>query len=408
MDQQLDLNVNNGHLDKALAPVQLAGLTLKNRIIKSATFEGHTPKGEVTDGLIKFHTDIARGGTGLTTVAYCGVSDDSRTFADQMVMSESLLPRLRQLADAVHQHGGKVSGQLAHCGGFTRTRPKESFHPLGPSWRLNHYGLFSGIPFGAPMNERQMQILVNHYANSARLLKEAGFDALEIHMGHGYLLSQFISPAINKRTDNYGGSLNNRMRLPLRLLDAIRNAVGDDFPLLAKLNLSDGFRGGLQLPESIEAAKLLEQNGLNAIVMSGGFTAQTPMYLFRGKSPVKGMIAAEKNPLMKASLKFFGKRLFREFEYKELYFLDKALEMRDAVDMPLAYLGGVSSAEGIAKAMACGFDFVAMARALVKDPQFIANLHNNKTLSSDCTHCNGCVATMTAPGGVHCTLSLES
>ena len=394
-------------LSKALSPAKLAGLNLRNRVIKSATFEGHTPNGELSDGLIKFHRDIAAGGTALSTVAYCGVSDDSLTFPDQMHMHDELKPRLKLLADGVHQHGGAISGQLAHCGGFTKHRTKESVFPLGPSWRINSYGLFSGIPFGAAMNEKQMTNIVNQYAQSASLLKESGFDAVEIHMGHGYLLSQFLTPSINKRSDKYGGSITNRMRFPLRILEAIRKEVGHDFPLLAKLNLSDGFKAGLQLPDSIEAAKMLQSSGLDNIVMSGGFTAQTPMYLFRGKSPLKGMIAAETNPLMRMSLKMVGKKLFREYKFEELYFLEKALKMRDAVDMPLTYLGGVSSGAAIDKAISSGFDFVAMARALVEDPQFVNRLGQTDALVSDCTHCNGCVATMTHPNGVHCTEKLN-
>lgn len=391
-------------LTKALTPTKLAGLSLRNRVIKTATFEGMCPAGVPTQDLIDHHTAIAAGGAALTTVAYCGVSPDSRTFGDQMYMHQGIFDGLQKLASSVHDQGGAVSGQLSHCGFFSRNKPRDSRRPLGPSPVLNQYGLFSGIPFGGAMGIKDMDKVVKEYADAARFLKRVGFDALEIHMGHGYLLSQFISPATNKRTDDYGGSLHNRMRLPLRILESVRQAVGDDFPLLAKLNLRDGFRGGLEINESVECAKLLEAAGLNAIVMSGGFTSRTPMYLFRGQSPLQQMIPLEPNPLLRTAMKWFGGRLFRNYPFEELYFLEQAKQMLDAVSIPLVYLGGVSSAGAIERAMSSGFDFVAMGRALIKDPQMINQLKTEQHYSSDCNHCNGCVASMALPGGIRCVL----
>lgn len=400
----MTLPTKNQGLIKALIPTKLAGLLLRNRLIKTATFEGMCAGGIPSQDLLDHHSAIAAGGTGLTTVAYCGVSPDSRTFADQMYMHEGIFDGLQQLATAVHEHGGAVSGQLSHCGFFSRNKPQDSRRPLGPSPVLNQYGLFSGIPFGGAMGAKDMDKVVREYAQAASLLKRADFDAVEIHMGHGYLLSQFISPAINKRTDDYGGSLHNRMRLPLRVLESVRQAVGDEFPILAKLNLRDGFRGGLEINESVECAKLLQSAGLNALVMSGGFTSRTPMYLFRGKSPLKQMIPLEPNPLMRASMKWFGGKLFRDYPFKELYFLDLAKQVRDAVYMPLVYLGGVSSAAGIERAMAAGFDYVAMGRALIKDPQMVNRLQTEHQYRSACSHCNDCVASMSLPGGIRCVL----
>lgn len=391
----------SGELDKLLSPVRLAGLTLRNRLIKTATFEGMCPGGVPGEELIAHHARMARGGVGLTTVAYCGVSPDGLTFADQMWVHEGVLPQLRRLAAAVHAEGGAISAQLAHCGGFSRNRPPNIPRPRGASAGINSYGLFSGLPFAGAMNELDIAKTLGEYAAAAALVKRAGFDAIEIHMGHGYLLSQFISPASNRRRDAYGGSLEKRMRLPLEVLAAVRSAVGAEFPLLAKLNLSDGFAGGLDIEQACAAAQLLEGAGLDALVMSGGSVMRTPMFLFRGRSPLPAMIRLERNPLQRAAMKLFGGASFADMPYQELYFLELARRMRRAVRMPLAYLGGVSSAAGLRQVMREGFDFATLGRALLQDPDLPRKIRAGDFVSP-CDHCNLCVASMALPGGIRC------
>ncbi len=392
-------------LAKLFEPTRLAGLTLRNRVIKTATFEGMCPAGVPSDDLIRHHAAMARGGVGLTTVAYCGVSPDGLTFPDQMWMHEGVYAQLQRLAAAVHAEGGAVSAQLSHCGFFSRNRPRNIPRPRGPSAGINQYGLFSGIPFAGAMGPDDIARTLDEYAEAARLVQRAGFDAIEIHMGHGYLLSQFISPATNKRRDEYGGSLENRMRLPLQVVAAVRAAVGDSFPLLAKVNLSDGFAGGFTLEESCRAAQMLEQAGINAIVMSGGSVTRSPMYLFRGGSPLHEMVKLERNPLQRTAMKLFGGALFQELPFEELYFLEQARQMRRATRVPLVYLGGVSSAAGMRRAMEEGFDFIAMGRALLNDPQLLVQVQRDPGHQSACDHCNLCVASMSLPGGVRCVLN---
>jgi len=392
-------------LERLLAPARLNGLNLRNRVIKTATFEGMCPNGVPTDGLIRHHAEMAAGGVGLTTVAYCGVSPDGLTFADQMWMHDGVRPQLQRLTAAVHAEGGAVSAQLAHCGHFSRNKPRNFPRPRGPSRCVNQYGLLSGLPLGGGMSAADIRKTVGEYAAAAAFVKDVGFDAIEIHMGHGYLLSQFISPALNKRRDEYGGSLENRMRLPLEVLAAVREAVGAEFPLLAKLNLSDGFSSGLQIDEACRAAQLLEQGGLDAIVMSGGVVSRTPMYLFRGTSPLAQMVPLEKNPLQRKAMQWFGAASFPDMPYEELYFLDLAQQMRRAVQMPLVYLGGVSSAAGMRRVMDGGYDFIAMGRALLQDRQLLQRVREQgEAWVSPCTHCNQCVASMALPGGTRCVL----
>ena len=245
------------------------------------------------------------------------------------------------------------------------------------------------------------------FADAAVRSREAGFDAVELHLGHGYLLSQFLSPAFNRRTDSYGGSPEARLRFPLEVVRAVRAAVGPDFPVLAKTNLADGFTGGLQIEESIGVHRALEAEGIDAVVMSGGVTSRTPFFLMRGEVPVRSMVRVEHDLGMKVALTVAWPFVLRAFPFEELFFRDLALQVRAAVQMPLVLLGGVNSSEGIRTAMGDGFDFVAMGRALIADPDFVLRMQAGEELRTRCDQCNECVAEMDA-GGVRCVLPPEA
>ena len=234
---------------KVFTPGRLGQIELRNRVIKAATYEGMCPGGVPSDALIRHHRDLAAGGVGMTTVAYCAVSSHGRTFEEQMVMREQIVPKLRTLTDAVHAAGAAVSLQLGHCGYFSKNKELPGRRSLGPSFRFNEYGVMAGVPFARAMNEDDIATVIEEFGAAAAGAVRAGFDAVELHLGHGYLLSQFISPAINRRRDRWGGSLDNRMRLPLAVAERVRAVVGPGFPILAKTNLRDGFPGGLELPE---------------------------------------------------------------------------------------------------------------------------------------------------------------
>jgi 2,4-dienoyl-CoA reductase-like NADH-dependent reductase (Old Yellow Enzyme family) len=253
------------------------------------------------------------------------------------------------------------------------------------------------------MSEDDLKHTRDSFGDAAHLATKAGFDAVEIHMGHGYLLSQFISPAYNRRTDRYGGRLENRMRFPLEVVESVRKAVGEGFPILCKLNLSDDFSGGQTISESIEAAKLLQSSPADALVLSGGFTSRTPFYLMRGNVPLWQMIKAERTLAMKLAMGVFGKFIIRKYEFEENFFLPLARKIREAVDMPLVYLGGVISAKGVEQVMSEGFEMIAIGRALIHDPDFIQKIKENINHVSLCNHCNICVAEMDR-GGVRCVL----
>jgi 2,4-dienoyl-CoA reductase-like NADH-dependent reductase (Old Yellow Enzyme family) len=388
---------------RLFSPAPLGGITLRNRIIKTATFEGMSPGGVPSDALVDHHRAIAAGGAGMTTVAYCAVSADGRTFEDQLYVHAAIAPRLRALTDAVHAAGAAASLQLAHCGFFSRLRPRGRRRPLGPSFTLNRYGLSAAMPFADAMTEADIARVIDEFGAAAAAAVGAGFDALELHMGHGYLLSQFLSPATNRRRDRWGGSLENRARLPLAVVARVREAVGPRVAVLAKTNLSDGFPGGLEVGDAIGIARLLEAAGVDALVLSGGFTSRTPFYLLRGGRPLREMIAVAKSPLHKLTLRLIGRLVITAYPFTEMFFLDQARAVRQAVRVPLVLLGGLLSIENLETAMREGFDFVALGRALIADPDLPRRLEHGTATRSRCISCNKCVAEMDR-GGVRCVL----
>ncbi|MEZ4938546.1 MAG: NADH:flavin oxidoreductase [Crocinitomicaceae bacterium] len=388
-------------LTSAYKKKNLGETLLKNCFIKTATFEGMYDEGIPNQKLIDHHVSMAKGGVALTTISYGAVSEEGRTFKTQMYIHDKSLERLKVLADSVHEAGGKVSIQLTHCGYFSKnTKIKK---PVAPSRVFNEYGAMSGLMFSKSMDESDLAKCKQDFANAALELKKIGFDAVEIHMGHGYLLSQFLSPWTNKRKDQYGGSVENRSRFPLEVYDAVLEAVGADFPILVKINLSDGFKGGFSEEDCIYVCKQLEQRNCAAIVLSGGFTSKTPFYLMRGEVPLKGMIQNGSNFAEKATMRLFGPIIVKKYEYSSNFFLDQAKRIRKAIHSPLCYLGGIDSKEGIEEVMEAGFDFIAIGRALIHDPNFLLKIQSGELTKSGCTRCNECVVEMDR-GGVRCVI----
>ncbi len=382
----------------ALTPASINGMELRNRFVKTATYEGMTPGGAVTAELVEHHASFARRGVALTPVAYGAVHPKGRTFADQLLVAPGI--GLERVAEAVHVEGGKVSLQLAHCGGFSKNRA--AGRPLGPSFAFNPYGIAYGLPFVHPMTLEDLAEVAEAYADATALARDAGFDAVELHCGHGYLLSQFLSPSINHRRDAYGGSLDNRLRLPLEVVAAIRARVGQGFPVLAKTNLHDGIRGA-DGSEAVAIARALLDAGVDAIVPSGGLVQRSAFYLMRGEVPLADMARGESSWLQRVSMRLFGPFLVRHFPYSSSFFLDQAQELVDAInDAPIGLLGGVDSAAAVDQALARGFAFVVMGRALLADPDFIERMAAGEDVQTRCTHCNQCVAQMN--GGVRCVL----
>ncbi len=384
-------------------PLTLGPLTLRNRIVKTATYEGMTIDGVPAATLLRHHRELARGGVGMTTVAYCAVSESARTFGAQLVMSDRAVAPFRALTDAVHAEGAAASLQLGHSGGFTKDPARKSLGgPRGPSGALNAYGLMKGMPRVRPMSEADMDATEHDFVHASVRARESGFDAIELHFGHGYLLSQFLSPKLNRRRDAYGGSLTNRMRLPLRVLDAVRAALGASYPIVIKTNLDDGVRGGLHVEEAVEIARALELHGASALVLSGGLVSHSAFFLLRGERPLAEMIEVEEDPAMKIALRLFGPVFVGAVPFTPLFFLDRARQVRRAVKLPLGLLGGITSLDGVTTAMREGFELAVMGRALLAEPDLIARWSRGDAAPSRCTPCNRCIAEMDRIGGVLC------
>jgi 2,4-dienoyl-CoA reductase-like NADH-dependent reductase (Old Yellow Enzyme family) len=248
--------------------------------------------------------------------------------------------------------------------------------------------------------------VTNDFADGVAIAREAGFDAVEIHLGHNYLLSAFLSPKLNRRRDAYGGSLENRARFPRRVLRAVRDAAGDRLAVTAKLNMSDGVRGGLEPDESLAVARMLEADGvLDAIELTGGSSLSNPMYLFRGDAPVTEFAATLPQPI-RMGFMLFGRRFLKEYPFEEAYFRADARRFRDALKMPVILLGGINKLATIRSALDEGFAFVAMARALLREPDLVNRMRAGAASEATCIHCNKCMPTIYR--GTHCALDAVS
>ncbi|WP_048630838.1 NADH:flavin oxidoreductase [Mycolicibacterium aurum] len=371
------------------APATLGPLTLRNRIIKAATFEAATPDALVTEDLITYHRLPAAGGVGMTTVAYCAVAPGGRTDGWQLWMRPEAVPGLRRLTDAIHAEGAAISAQIGHAGPVANARTNKAT-ALAPMRFFNPLSM----RFARKATADDIRDVTAAHANAARLAIESGFDAVEIHLGHNYLASAFLSPMLNRRTDEFGGSLENRAKVARGVVRAVRDAVGSQIAVTAKLNMSDGVRGGIPIEESLQTAKWLEQDGgLDALELTAGSSLVNPMYLFRGDAPVKEFAGAFAPPL-RWGIRMTGKKFLREYPYQEAYLMRDAKKFRDELTLPLILLGGITNRETMDRAMAEGFDFVAMGRALLAEPNLLNRIKADSSVKSICDHCNLCMPTI--------------
>lgn len=371
-------------------PAKLGPLTLRNRVIKAATFEARTPDALVTDDLIEYHRLPAAGGVAMTTVAYCAVSPGGRTGGNQIWMRPHAVPGLRRLTEAIHAEGAAISAQIGHAGPVADARSNQAT-ALAPVRFFNPIAM----RFAQKATREDIDDVLAAHAHAARLAVDAGFDAVEIHLGHNYLASAFLSPLLNRRDDEFGGSLQNRAKVARGLVMAARRAVRQQVAVTAKLNMTDGIRGGITVDEALTTARWLQDDGgLDAIELTAGSSLVNPMYLFRGDAPVKEFAAAFKPPL-RWGIRMTGHRFFREYPYRDAYLLREARLFRAELTIPLILLGGITNRTTMDLAMAEGFEFVAMARALLAEPDLVNRIAaEGSQVRSACTHCNQCMATI--------------
>ena len=379
-------------MSNLFTPYTIGPLELRNRTIRSAAFEGMCEDNSPSESLFKYHTAVARGGIGMTTVAYAAVCRSGLSFERQLWMREAVVPQLQKLTDAIHKEGAKASIQLGHCGNMSHKRICGCL-PLGASRGFNLYS----PTFVHQMNKKEIGQVVRSYGRAVKLAVKAGFDAVEIHAGHGYLISQFLSPYTNHRHDEYGESLENRMRFMKECMEEVVREGKGKVAIFVKINTRDGFRGGLETEDCIKIAKELQKCGADALVLSGGFVSRAPMYVMRGQFPVKAI--AHYMPMsqwwLKLGVLLGGKIVSPAVPFKHLFFLEDALKFRQALpDMPLVYVGGVTSRADADKVMDCGFQMVQMGRAVLEDTDFVNKMKVCETHCSGCEHTNFCIGRM--------------
>lgn len=374
---------------KLFTPVRLGPLTLRNRTIRSAAFESMCPGNKPSEQLLEYHRSVAAGGVGMTTVAYAAVTRSGLSFDRQLWMRPEIVPGLRRLTDAVHAEGAAASIQLGHCGNMSHKSICGCL-PVGASSGFNLYS----PTFVRGLRADELPEMARTYGQAVRLARESGFDAVEIHAGHGYLISQFLSPATNHRKDQFGGSLENRMKFMDMVMEEVMKAAGTDMAVLVKMNMRDGFRGGMELEESLQVARRLQQSGAHALVLSGGFVSKAPMYVMRGEMPIRTMTHYMTCWWLKYGVRLVGKWMIPAVPFREAYFLEDALKFRKALDMPLVYVGGLVSREKIDEVLNDGFEAVQMGRALLNEPGLVNRMREEEKTRCNCKHSNYCIARM--------------
>ena len=382
-------------MNRIFEPAHIGPLMLRNRTIRSAAFESMCPGHEPSRQLYDYHTSVARGGIGMTTVAYAAVTESGLSFDRQLVMKPEIVPALRRLTDGIHREGAAAGIQLGHCGNMSH-RDICGCIPVGASTGFNLYSptLVRGL------RADELPDLARAFGRAVRLAREAGFDSVEIHCGHGYLIDQFLNPYFNHRHDEYGGSLDNRMRFMTMCVSEALEAAGPDMAVICKMNMRDGLKHGISLEDhSIPVARQLQHLGVHAIVLSGGLVSATPMYVMRGELPLTTMTHYMDKWWLKYGIRA-GQPLVRQvltkpFPYREAFFLDDALRFRAALpEMSFIYVGGLVSGDKINEVLGHGFEAVQMARAVLREPDFVNRLQADEHYRSRCRHSNYCIGRM--------------
>ena len=348
------------------------GLSLKNRFIRSATWEGRaTKEGAVTPELITMMTELAKGGIGLIISSHCYVSPEGPGTPWQLgIYKDELVPGLKEMTSAVHENGGKIMAQLAHAGQFADTNVSGL-----TAWAVSDSDGLSGRDVKV-LSHEDIQRMVESFAQAAVRAKDAGFDGIQIHSGHGYLLSQFLSPTYNKRSDDYGGSIENRARIHVRICQAVRQRLGRDYPLIIKMNCTDFTENGITPDESLSAARMFAKAGYDAIELSGG-TIRTG-----NLSPSRmGITTAE----------------------KEAYFKEHAQRFKSELNIPIILVGGLRSFEVAEKIIRENTaDYISMSRPLIREPGLINRWKAGDLRRAECISDNLCFNPGFEGKGIYC------
>ena len=375
---------------KLFTPGKLGPIELRNRTIRSAAFEGMGKDNGPTDKLRDYHYSVADGGVGMTTLAYAGVCRSALSFDTQLWLRPEIVPQLREITDGIHSRGAKASIQIGHCGNMTH-RKTAGGTPVGASTGFNLYS----PTWARGLKPHEIREIAGCFGDAVRTARDAGFDCVEVHAGHGYLISQFLSPYTNHRKDEYGGSLENRMKFMNMCLEECLKAAASDMAVIVKTNMRDGFKGGLEIDDCLKVAKEIERAGVHGIVLSGGFVSKAPMYVMRGEMPIYTMTYYMKQLWLKYGVRMAGGLMIPKEPYKDLYFLDDARVFRKELKLPLIYVGGVVGRQTADKVLdEEGFDFVQMGRALLNEPDMVNRMREDEHHRCGCDHVNYCIARM--------------
>lgn len=351
------------------------GMELRNRFMRSATWEGMCDsEGRPTDKLVQCYRTLARGSVGLIITGYTFVRPDGKQLPGKMGMHrDDLAPQMKALAKAVHDEQGRICVQLVHAGALAVSKP-ENARLLAPS--ATEAPTYSTVP--SEMTAQDIREVIAAFGDAARRAREWGFDAVQLHAAHGYLINQFLSPLTNQRTDDYGGSIENRSRFLLDVFRAARTAVGRNFPVMVKLNGSDFLAGGLTSDDALFAAVALAAEGVDAIEVSGGTAASGDM------TPVRTRI---------------------EQREQEAYNLPLAARIKEAVTCPVMVVGGVRSFETAQEIIAGEkADYLCLARPLIREPGLVKRWHEGDHARARCISCNGCFKPGLKEGGIYCVV----
>ncbi len=359
----------------------IRGMKLRNRLVRSATWEGLADeRGHVTDSLVEIYRDLAAGEVGLILSSYLAVRFEGRQHATQLAIDDdACVPGLARLAQVVHSGGGVIAGQIVHCGGQSHRPATRGLQPVAPS-AVESPG-YPEVPHA--LEEAEIEEIIASFARASARLREAGFDGVQLHGAHGFLLAQFLSPLRNRRTDRWGGSLEGRARFAQEVYAAVRAEVGDDFPVMIKLNASDFLAGSTTEVDSCYLASALARAGIDAIEVSGG-------------TPGSGRLGAV--------------RVKIHTEEDEAYFLPQARAIRKAVpEVPLMLVGGLRSLEKIETLLAAGeADYFSMSRPLVREPGLPARWRSGDRARAACESCSGCFGPARKGEGVRCVQAEEN
>jgi 2,4-dienoyl-CoA reductase-like NADH-dependent reductase (Old Yellow Enzyme family) len=351
------------------------GMSLANRFVRSATWEGlATTEGACTSRLTDMMVNLAEGGVGLIITGHSYVSREGQAGPWQMgIHEDATLPGLTQMTEAVHRRGGKICLQLAHAGAQAAAQ-LSGLEAICPS--ASHG---TGTATCREMSREDIDRVVRAFGDAAARARRSGFDAVQIHAAHGYLLSQFLSPVLNQRVDEYGGALANRGRMVLEVLHSVRRAVGPDYPIMIKLNSEDFIEGGFSIEDMLEISVLLEKSGIDAVELSGGTGSKASKH-----QPVRFGVIPKEN---------------------EGYYRDAARRYKQKVGMPLILVGGIRSPDVAERLVEEGTaDYIAMSRPLICEPDLVSRWKNGDTTKSACVSDNGCFKPIMSGEGLRCVL----